>query len=259
MMRLFRRVIFLFIVSGTIIGAAMASENSQPLSQYDSLAKISAIFNNQAVVSSLKSVLGKDYNEFSQNFDVFGEPHKTKEGGLFAEGWLKDLYLEQASAFVIQPDGKIYAAWFSPEINEVHYVSNAPGRDTIQEDIADWAQRFDKLPSSGVNAEQKENSKKERFVETSHFRIKISSLCATDSDCNYVSYEGVRKSDGSVAKLKGKAMKSDCGKNSCPILTYTFRNHDASYIINNVINNFSVIVNGKVVLSETGKWSDVPR
>lgn len=54
-------------------------------------------------------------------------------------------------------------------------------------------------------------------------------------------------------------MKSDCGKNSCPILTYTFRNHDASYIINNVINNFSVIVNGKVVLSETGKWSDVPR
>lgn len=258
MMRLLRRMIFLIVVSGTIIGSARASENSQPLSQYDSLAKISAIFNNQEVVSSLKFVLGKDYNEFSQNFDVFGEPHKTKEGGLFAEGWLKDLYLEQASAFVIQPDGKIYAAWFSPESNEVHYVSNAPGRNPIQEDIAGWAQRFDKVPSSGVNAEQKENSKKERFFETSQFRIKITSLCATDSDCNDVSYEEIRKSDGAVVRLKGKAMKSDCGKSSCPILTYTFRNHDTSYIINNVIDNLSVIVNDKVVLSETGRWSNVP-
>lgn len=171
-MRLFRRVIFLFIVSGTIKGAAMASENSQPLSQYDSLAKISAIFNNQAVVSSLKSVLGKDYNEFSQSFDVFGEPHKTKEGGLFAEGWLKDLYLEQASAFVIQPDGKVYAAWFSPESNEVHYVSNAPGRDTIQEDIADWVQRFDKVPLLGVNAKQKRAVKRNAFSRQANSGLK---------------------------------------------------------------------------------------
>jgi hypothetical protein len=38
-MRLFGNVIFLIVSSG----AAMASENAQPLSQYDSLAKISAI------------------------------------------------------------------------------------------------------------------------------------------------------------------------------------------------------------------------
>lgn len=257
-MKFFIIVIFLIVVLGVTIGAGMASENSQSLSQYDNLSNISAIFNNHAVVSRLKSVLGKDYNEFIQNFDVFGEPHKTKEGGLFVEGWLKDLYLEQSSAFVIQPDGKTYAAWFSPENNEVHYVTNAPQRGKIQEDIAGWAKRFDKVPSPVVTVEHKENSKTERFFETNTFRIKITSLCMTDSDCNDVSYEGIRKSDGAVARLKGKAMKSDCGKASCPILTYTFRNHDANYIINNVINNLSVSVNGKLILSETGKWSDVP-
>jgi len=38
-MRLFNSLIFFIIFSG----AAMASENAQPLSQYESLAKISAI------------------------------------------------------------------------------------------------------------------------------------------------------------------------------------------------------------------------
>lgn len=252
----FRKAIFLIIFSCITTGA-IASDNSWPLSQYNSLAKIPTILDNQAVISSLKSVLGKDYSEFSQSFDVFGEPHKTKKGGLFAEGWLKDLYLVQASAFVIQPDGEIYAAWLSPENNEVRYATNAPEKSSMQEDIARWAQRFDKMMSSACKNPQKKHSMKSRYFETTHFRIKITPLIMSDSDCNDVSYEGVRKSDGAIVRLRGESIESDCGKLSCPVLTYMFRNHDASYLINNVINTLSVIVHGKILVSETGQWNDV--
>jgi len=254
-MNLFIKLFFLVVFTGGSIGVATASDTQTPYSQYNNLNNVSAIFNDQKVVSSLKSVLGSEYSDFSQNFDVFGEPHKTAKGGLFVEGWLKDLYLEQASAFVIQPDGKVYAAWMLPEDNKIHYVSNDRANNKMQEDIASWAKRFDKEQSVTPAKNQKEmQSNGEKVFETEKFKIRITSLCPVGSECNDVSYEGVRKSDGAVVRLKGKAMKSDCGQASCPVLSYKFRNHDATYIINNVISNLTVVVNNKIVLSEGGKW-----
>ncbi|ELP25378.1 hypothetical protein F385_1576 [Pantoea agglomerans 299R] len=52
-------------------------------------------------------------------------------------------------------------------------------------------------------------------------------------------------------------MKSDCGQAFCPVLSYKFRNNDATYIINNVMSNLTVVVNNKIVLSEGGKWMDI--
>jgi hypothetical protein len=66
------------------------------------------------VTDILRKTLGNHYQTFIDNFDVFGEPHTTPGGGLFVEGWLKDLYQENASALVINPDGKIFAAWVVP-------------------------------------------------------------------------------------------------------------------------------------------------
>lgn len=254
-MNLFIKLFFLVVFTGGSIGVATASDTQTAYSQYNNLNNVSAIFNDQKVVSSLKSVLGSEYSDFSQNFDVFGEPHKTAKGGLFVEGWLKDLYLEQASAFVIQPDGKVYAAWMLPEDNKIHYVSNDRANNKMQEDIASWAKRFNKEQSVTPAKNQKEmQSNGEKIFETEKFKIRITSLCAVGSECNDVSYEGVRKSDGAVVRLKGKAMKSDCGQASCPVLSYKFRNNDATYIINNVISNLTVVVNNKIVLSEDGKW-----
>ena len=254
-MNLFIKLFFLVVFTGGSIGVATASDTQTAYSQYNNLNNVSAIFNDQKVVSSLKSVLGSEYSDFSQNFDVFGEPHKTAKGGLFVEGWLKDLYLEQASAFVIQPDGKVYAAWMLPEDNKIHYVSNDLANNKMQEDIVSWAKRFDKEQSVTPAKNQKEmQSNSEKVFETEKFKIRITSLCPVGSECNDVSYEGVRKSDGAVVRLKGKAMKIDCGQASCPVLSYKFRNHDATYIINNVISNLTVVVNNKIVLSEDGKW-----
>ena len=256
-MNLFIKLFFLVVFTGGSIGVATASDTQTAYSQYNNLNSVSAIFNDQKVVSSLKSVLGSEYSDFSQNFDVFGEPHKTAKGGIFVEGWLKDLYLEQASAFVIQPDGKVYAAWMLPEDNKIHYVSNDRANNKMQEDIASWAKRFDKEQSVTPAKNQKEiQSNSEKVFETEKFKIRITSLCPVGSECNDVSYEGVRKSDGAVVRLKGKAMKSDCGQASCAVLSYKFRNHDATYIINNVISNLTVVVNNKIVLSEDGKWKN---
>ncbi|MGB8499218.1 MAG: hypothetical protein WCD85_14620 [Pantoea agglomerans] len=256
-MNLFIKLFFLAVFTSGSIGVAAASNTQSFFSQYNSLKNVSSIFKDQKVVSSLKSVLGSEYNNFSQNFDVFGEPHKTESGGIFVEGWLKDLYLEQASAFVIQPDGKVYAAWMLPKDDKIHYLSNDRASNNMQDDIALWAKRFDKDKSTTPDKNQKDSQKDgEKVFETAKFKIKITSLCAAGSECNDVSYEGVRKSDGAVVRLKGKATKSDCGQATCAVLSYKFRNHDATYIINNVISNLTVVVNNKIVLSEDGKWKN---
>ncbi|PEI02910.1 hypothetical protein CRM79_06605 [Pantoea agglomerans] len=256
-MKLLINVMLLIMFTSCPISIAAVSGAQISLSQYNSLDNVSKIFKDQNIVYSLKSVLGNDYGNFSQNFGVYGEPHKTANGGIFVEGWLKDLYLEQASAFVIQPDGKVYAAWMLPEDDKIHYVSNDRANNKMQEDIASWAKRFDKKQSDTPAKNQKEiQGNGEKFFETAKFKIRITSLCAVGSECNDVSYEGVRKSDRAVVRLKGKAMKSDCGEVSCPVLSYKFRNHDATYIINNVISNLTVVVNNKIVLSEDGKWKN---
>ncbi|WP_442796640.1 hypothetical protein [Pantoea vagans] len=142
-MKLFINMMLLVIFIVYPAGVATASGEKVSFSQYNSLDNVSKIFQDQGVVSSLKSVLGNEYNNFSQNFDVFGEPRKTEGGGIFVEGWLDDLYLVQASVFIIQPDGKVYAAWKLPEDNKIHYITNAPEGNKIQEDIALWSKRFD--------------------------------------------------------------------------------------------------------------------
>lgn len=114
------------------------------LSQYNKLNTVSRIVNDSEVTDLLRKALRSDYQTFINNFDVFGEPHSTADGGLLIEGWLKDLYLENASALVIEPDGKIYAAWVIPESDVIHYQSSEHRQD-INGDIKKWAARFGTL------------------------------------------------------------------------------------------------------------------
>lgn len=114
------------------------------LSQYNKLDTVSHIVNDSEVTDNLRKTLGNHYQTFIDNFDVFGEPHTTTGGGLFVEGWLKDLYQENASAMVINPDGKIFAAWVVPTSDVIHYQSsdNSP---VIHADIQQWAVRFNTM------------------------------------------------------------------------------------------------------------------
>lgn len=114
------------------------------LSQYNKLDTVSRIVNDSEVTDHLRKTLGNHYPTFFDNFDVFGEPHTTAGGGLFVEGWLKHLYQVNASALVINPDGKIFAAWVVPESDVIHYQSsdNSP---VIHADIQQWAARFNTM------------------------------------------------------------------------------------------------------------------
>lgn len=98
-----------------LVTGGVETSTALELSQYNKLDTVSRIINNSEVADNLRKTLGDHYQIFIDNFDVFGEPHTTIGEGLFVEGWLKDLYLENASALVIDPDGKIFAAWVVPE------------------------------------------------------------------------------------------------------------------------------------------------
>lgn len=132
-------VLFTALLTGVV-----ETSTALELSQYNNLNTVSRIVNDSDVTDNLRKTLGNHYQTFIDNFDVFGEPHTATGGGLFVEGWLKDLSQENASALVINPDGKIFAAWVVPESNIIHYQSsdNSP---VIHADIQQWAARFNTM------------------------------------------------------------------------------------------------------------------
>ncbi|MHB2054184.1 hypothetical protein [Pantoea dispersa] len=169
----------LFSVVAVLAFGMLSARADVVMSDYNSLEKVSSVFSNKEVLLKLKSILGPDYDTFSQNFDVYGEPHLTSAGGLFVEGWLRDLYLEQASAVVIQPDGRTYAAWTDANTGKISYRCNDNTEKNLQSDIAAWAKRFNSDPagdSAGnlqVNCTSKPLSASDFSVEINHYRVSL--------------------------------------------------------------------------------------
>lgn len=133
----------LLLVSSPTVLAAI------PFNQYDKLTTVEGITVNKEVEAQLKSLLGNEYKDFILNFDVYGEPHYTTDGGLFVSGMMQHLAQENASAFVIYPDGSLSAAWILPGESVIHYRSNRPA-ENINSDIQQWASQLEgrKLPES---------------------------------------------------------------------------------------------------------------
>ncbi|MDX5630998.1 MULTISPECIES: hypothetical protein [unclassified Brenneria] len=134
-------ILFFFLTCNTSIFAQEIDE----LSKYDTLDEVSKISENSEIQTLLKNLLKEDYNAFISNFDFYGEPHKLTDHGLFVEGWLKDLYLYNASAFVIYPDGRLYTAWVTPRNETIQYRTNVASSEAIQNNIKNWASRFEDM------------------------------------------------------------------------------------------------------------------
>ncbi len=126
------------------------------LSHYDKLETVESITANKAVTAQLKKLLGNQYDNFIANFDVYGEPHRTSAGGLFVSGWMQHLAQENASAFVIYPDGRLSVAWILPDSSAVNYRTNHPD-DGMDKDIKQWASQLDgkTLPDIAPQASNK--------------------------------------------------------------------------------------------------------
>lgn len=220
--------------------------------QYNVDHNASAMLNDAAVRSLLKSTLANDYDVFMGNFDVLGEPKKVAGGGLMVEGWLKDLYLENNSVFVIYPDGTLYAAWVVPESNVIHYKGSRPEGEYIQPDIAQWADQFKDMHflSSKAQGESKEVD----YFNTDKFTIEITTFCENSNQCNDATYYGKRIKDGAELTLKGKAERALCDASPCPPLAFKFRNGNVDYILSKIDNSLTVIENNKIILAEKGAW-----
>jgi len=225
------------------------------LTKYSQLQRASASLSDKEIQSRLHDTLGENYNTFIENFDVFGPPHKTSDGGLFIEGWLNDLYLENASAFVIYPNGKVYAGWVTPDAQVINYKENNNERNEIHPAIKEWATRFKGMDFTLPKEKRGVGSEIEYF-NTNKFTIKITTQCQPDGQCNDAIYQGVRKKDGAQLILTGKASRSRCNSRQCPIFGYDFKNGQVVYMLSKINNSLTVISNNKIVLDEKGIWSN---
>ncbi|MGK9176044.1 hypothetical protein KXR87_23005 [Yokenella regensburgei] len=245
-----------FAITSLVVAAlcsplsALASIN---LSQYDKISTASGLMENKDVTKSLKALLGSDYETYINNFEVYGEPHKTRDGALFVEGWMQDLYKENASALIVFPDGKISAAWVVPESDVIQYKSNADGAE-INKDIKAWAERFGNMQFASLRSVPADYSETAHF-NTDSFSIELTTVCDAEKNCNVSTYHGTRKKDGAELTLKGVAVRKGCDSGICPIISYEFRKGNAVYSVSKLDNTLTVVNNNKTVVNQTGIWS----
>ena len=229
--------------------------------QYDDLRKLNSlnsvvnIFKDQDLDDDIKNKLGEHYQDVIGNFDVYGEPYETANHGLFIGGWLQDLRMQSAPAMVIEPDGRIYAAWLIPDNEKIVYFTNDKESHGIQPDIKQWGERFEhvtfnekEIPSDFVNKEPET-----RYLNTPGFVIRVDLNCQDKNKvCNSAIYTGKRKSDGATLVLPGKVVRVHCDSIVCPVNVYEFSNKITQYILETDDSSLTVKVNDKKVLMERG-------
>ncbi|QGY29698.1 hypothetical protein [Pantoea cypripedii] len=229
------------------------------LRNYQTSDSVVNIFDDSNINNAVKVLTGNEYNSFIANFQAFGDPKVLKDGGLFIEGWLPHLRLENASAFVIEPDGKLYAAWLNPDNNYIHYITNDHAKNKIQENIQQWSFRFE-----GVNFNHKPSGNiiKQKIPDVSYFNTKnysakITLLCSDRSIiCTKALLKITYKPDNSSHSVLGVINNQDCHKSDCPAESLTFENKNTNtrYFFSLEDNDLLVSTVGKSDVYEKGKW-----
>ncbi|WP_454122994.1 hypothetical protein [Kosakonia sp. Marseille-Q7440] len=211
------------------------------LNQYDKLDTVEGITADKAVVAQLKKLLGNEYDTFISNFDVYGEPHHTAEGGLFVSGWLQHLAQENASAFVIYPDGRLSAAWVLPDDSVVNYRTNHPN-DGIDKDIQQWASQLEgkTLPDMAPQATSFSGTWQGKDNDASTLSLK---LTQTGS-----------KVTGTYCYITQGGNRIDCADDDKPNVLGSVKNNVATISFD---SNFGA-VNGQAILKLEGntlRWA----
>jgi len=95
-----------------------------PASSFADQLNLERYLKNPATISGINTaVLGKDYIEFSKNFEDFAAPYKLKTAkAIYYEGRKKSS--GAASAAALYADGRIYAAYYIPKNHAVRYFTN---------------------------------------------------------------------------------------------------------------------------------------
>jgi len=255
----FRLICLVFLVLPLFVNAS----EYQGLGKYATPDAVVNIFNEKDITTDLKALLGDNYNEFIDNFEGFGDPKKLSDGGLFVEGWLRDLRLENASALVMTKDGRLYAGWVTPDANKIMYATNDKQMKSIHPEIKQWAARFTGMSFSAGERQPvfADVINKVNYFTTPKYKIRVSLICSDQFNlCNKVVYKGKRKSDGASVILMGQVIREQCDKTACPASSYEFENKETKTKFQLTVSDptLTVLVNDKVVMTEKGSWSTTP-
>ena len=116
------------------------------------------------VENQLRIMLGKNYSKFLSNFQNTAYPAKLKDKGIVITGYL-DGQTVMTGILQIQPDGRLYAAYYDEKEKAINYYG--PKKQDITESIRAW--REDLLPHYNINQydQNKNTSDKEEVGNTS--------------------------------------------------------------------------------------------
>ena len=98
------------------------------------------------VENQLRIMLGKNYSKFLANFQNTAHPAKLKDKGIVITGYL-DGQTVLTGILQIQPDGRLYAAYYDEKEDVINYYG--PKKEDITESIRAW--REDLLPHYNIN------------------------------------------------------------------------------------------------------------
>ncbi|MCU5771720.1 hypothetical protein N5923_08905 [Erwiniaceae bacterium BAC15a-03b] len=244
-----------------VMSSPVFSQEYDNLKNYSTLENADKLFQNEEITTAVKNLLKSQYDDFAGNFDVFGEPHLLNDGGVFVDGWLQHLRQENASALVVKPDGKIYAAWVTPDSEKIMYVTNDTEAKSIQPDINAWASEFKTISFQGkvLPKPLADNESKVKYFESPKFSVKVILSCADRSvACNKATYFGKRKSDGETVRLLGKVVRTQCDSAICPVSYYEFENRNTKYkyLLKITRPSLEVSIDNKTMVTENGVWSN---
>jgi len=91
--------------------------------------------------------LGVDFDEFSSTFEKWSVPVVLKNKGVFFDGWVDaNSPIYASSAFLIYPDGRVYAALIKKNTQHINYYTNDKVSGVNPAFIA-WGNRFAYKPN----------------------------------------------------------------------------------------------------------------
>ena len=123
------------------------------------------------IENQLRIMLGKNYSKFLSNFQNTGYPAKLKDKGIVITGYL-DGQSVLTGILQIQPDGRLYAAYYDEKENAINYYG--PKKENIPAMIRAW--REDLLPHYNINEfdqnNQNINTPSKKGIDNNSFKSK---------------------------------------------------------------------------------------
>lgn len=145
--------LFFLVISSTAFSQEMVEKYKniqfEQIAKYTEHKNTPSVLNDEDVREKLEDLLGKDFNIFSENLETWSVPVVLKNKGIFFDGWKSnsDSLPYGRSAFLIYPDGRVYAAFFEVSTGNIKYYTNDNLSESVHPAFVAWSRNFTKNPN----------------------------------------------------------------------------------------------------------------